>query len=373
MQRGNSIDHMKIALLVDDLRIGGIQRLCLDQAYYLSDIGIDCEIWVYSKFDEDLESLENQEVDLISSKLIKIIHLSGRRREQGIETIKLLRVGSFDNIIAHSLRGSVISYLARPLIFKKYKILLTIHQLPSLSNFTQKFKRMFYSQFTDKLFIYSLAALNDWEKARRESLILRIISWKKTPVLCRNGVYLNRLPILRPRVSPNSEVKRLIFLGRLTSWKGLEVFLRMSKINDLDDLKFLIISPTSPQKIISEVSNIDFEKFEQIIGKSLTNIELCHSDLHIFPVNHQNEFIESVSINVLEMSVLGIFSLVTKGGMYTWPELIELGIVKEVDWNNNAEIVTEIFRLKGIKQSETILKIRELISIENNIKKLLSL
>jgi hypothetical protein len=73
------------------------------------------------------------------------------------------------------------------------------------------------------------------------------------------------------------------------------------------------------------------------------------------------------------MSVLGIFSLVTKGGMSTWPELTELGIVMEVDWSNENEIVTEILRFKGIKKIETILKIRELISIENNIKKLLSL
>jgi hypothetical protein len=57
--------------------------------------------------------------------------------------------------------------------------------------------------------------------------------------------------------------------------------------------------------------------------------------VHIYPVNYGSsaKFIESVSLNCLEMACLGVPSVVTKGGLSTWQDLQEFGIFVEVDWD----------------------------------------
>ena len=72
------------------------------------------------------------------------------------------------------------------------------------------------------------------------------------------------------------------------------------------------------------------------------------------------------------MSAIGIPSVVTSGGLFTWPELAETGLVQEVDWSNIAEVVTAIRLSKDLTISPAELSdVRKLVDINRQIENLL--
>jgi hypothetical protein len=72
------------------------------------------------------------------------------------------------------------------------------------------------------------------------------------------------------------------------------------------------------------------------------------------------------------MACLGIPSLVTIGGSNTWPELLDLGIVKEVDWSNLSEVADCIIKLSTSRDVNKINECLGLIDIRNNINTILN-
>jgi hypothetical protein len=80
--------------------------------------------------------------------------------------------------------------------------------------------------------------------------------------------------------------------------------------------------------------------------------------------------IESISLNCLEMASIGIPSLITAGGLNTWPEFSNTSMFVEVDWNNTALVVDQILnashRRTNPKESE---RLRNLISINRQLTK----
>jgi hypothetical protein len=83
-------------------------------------------------------------------------------------------------------------------------------------------------------------------------------------------------------------------------------------------------------------------------------------------------FIEGININVLEMACLGIPSLITIGGSKTWPDLLELGIVREVDCRNLSEATESIMKLSSMKEFNRFKECLELVDIRNNINTILN-
>ena len=364
---------MKLLILVDDLNIGGIQRLALDQAYELSDQGHSCEIWIFHDNMGQFDLFHKKESGLIELKNLKIKYISGSKFIQfkSVKNQILLRLP--DLIISHSLRGGILVFILRLLLRVNFKIVTVIHQLPSLSRFVQRAKRMLYSQFTDSLCIYSLNALRDWNDHRRKNFVLRFISSRRAPSLCRNGVYLPRLKFKLTQNNINVKIQRLVFIGRVTEWKGLSKFLEICQFENFKNLNVMIVSPEFPSNYFKIYNPQQDNRFKFVVGESVSNIQFKKGDLHLFPVVANQDYFESISINVLEMAALGIRSLVTKGGTQTWPELIEIGVVKEVDWNDiqclNSEINTFDLNLTEVSTG----KIFELIDIKSNIESLISI
>jgi glycosyltransferase involved in cell wall biosynthesis len=363
---------MKLLILVDNLNIGGIQRLALDQAYELSDQGHSCEIWIFHDYMGQLDLFHAKESELIELKNLKIKYISGSKFNQLKSVKKQILPLLPDLIISHSLRGGILVFILRPLLRVNFKIVTVIHQLPSLSRFVQRAKRMLYSQFTDSLYIYSLNALRDWNYHRRKNIALRLISSRRAPSLCRNGVYLPRLRLKLTQNNINVKIQRLIFIGRVTEWKGLSKFLEISQFETFKNLNMMIISPEFPSNYFEIYNPHGDNRFEFVVGESVSNIQFKKGDMHLFPVVANQNYFESISINVLEMAALGICSLVTKGGTQTWPELIEIGVVKEVDWNDIQSLNYEIntFDLNSTEVSTG--KIFELIDIKSNIESLIT-
>jgi len=365
----------QILIICDDFRIGGIQRIALDQAYELNRRGISSEILVLSA-DPGLStaSFQKSEKELIKTLDVEITYLSGSRTQQCISLNKLLKKENYEYILGHSLRGSVLIWLLKFFMNYKPTIITTIHQLPSLSAPVQRVRRIFYSQFSDKLFIFSAIAKKDWNYRRKSNPFIRLISSRRKIELCRNGVYLPRLPF--PEGNFNSQdkiLKRFVFIGRLTAWKGLGTFLDLAQMPQFKNIKILLVTPSDPKEYLANLEKDLAGRIICEVGKSISQIDFCTGDLHLYPASPgaNSRFTEGVSINVLEMACLGVPSLITKGGAETWPELVDLGMITEVDWSN-LEAVAKIIEQDFTRPSITAIEqSRAIIDVGKNIDFLL--
>jgi hypothetical protein len=71
------------------------------------------------------------------------------------------------------------------------------------------------------------------------------------------------------------------------------------------------------------------------------------------------------------MACLGIPSLNTKGGAGTWPDLVELGMILEVDWNN-LEMIMQIIEQRFRQPSlDSIQNCKKTIEVGRNLDILL--
>ena len=357
--------------------MGGIQRLALDQAYELNRRRESCQILVLGVMPDSLtSSFEKSEKELIESLGIQITYLPGSRIRQYINLRKLLVEEKYNYVFGHSLRGTVLTWLIRLVIKSNLTIITTIHQLPSMSNKIQRVRRMAYSQFSDKLYIYSAVAKKDWDLQRNRNPFIRLISIRKKIELCRNGVFIPRLSLKEINFESQSRtIKRFVFIGRLTAWKGLKTFLDIAQLPQFKNIEILLVTPTDPREFLINVDKNLIDRISCEVGKSLSQINFYTGDLHIYPVNptaiDSEFFVEGVSINVLEMACLGVPSLITKGGSDTWPELVDFGIISEVDWSNLSAVAKIIDRDITVPPAKVIELCRSLLDIGRNLDFLL--
>lgn len=275
-------------------------------------------------------------------------------------------------IVSHSLRGGVLSYILNFLSLNKFQLKTFIHQIPSLSSKEQRLKRFLYSRFSQELFIFSEAARQDWLIHQSRSWFVRFLSGSKPIILCRNGVFLSRLKS-RAEVFPSD--KRLIFIGRLRTWKGIDKFIEIVSNFDLADYSVVLVTPEDPSEYLLQVPLEIKRKFTYIIGKSVSEIDFRYGDIHLYPTNYgkDSRFVEGVSINVLEMAALGIVSLISKDGDLTWPELKELGLIRIVNWDKLSEVTKTILSSSLSITESNLNKAREIIDIKNNLRQILEL
>jgi hypothetical protein len=96
--------------------------------------------------------------------------------------------------------------------------------------------------------------------------------------------------------------------------------------------------------------------------------------VHLYPANYGPgaRFVESVSLNCLELACLGVPTVLTKGGLGTWPDLSELSIFFETDWEDSGLVANQILAVskKTYSKSE-IEKMAGYIDIQNQISNLL--
>jgi glycosyltransferase involved in cell wall biosynthesis len=371
---------MKIGIVCDGFNIGGIQRLALDQAYSLNSKGYKTVLLVLNEKPTNLQpTFLYSEAHIISRSLVEIIFIPGNKFQQFVRLFFIFKKTDFRNIISHSLRGSVLLYAYRIIFRKKFYLSTTLHQLPSLSSPSQHFKRVIYSQFTDELFCFSIAAQAEWINRMKFSKLLKILGSHKKPVHCRNGVFLPRLDECKQPNSLNSAinsgVRRLVFIGRLTEWKGFEKFIEIAFLQKLEHLRILIVTPTNPGKLIKITDKSFLERIKIEVGKSIHQIPFEKGDIHLYPANYgdQKDYVEGVSINVLEMACLGIPSLITQNGNKTWPELSDLGVVFEVNWEKPIEVSSVILTQVRTLDPSKIAVVKKIVNIDNNIDKLTKL
>lgn len=377
MHYSNGMSH--IVIVVQNLKIGGFQRIALDQCYAFAERKISVELILLERNASDKHNnFISLEKDLIQKYKIRIKYSTGSRLVQFKYFYKILRT-SVEPIefLSHSLRASVLIRLAGLLQKKDYSVNSTIHQIPSLSDSLQIKKRFFYALFSHRLFIFSAQAKQDWEARTSKSLILRILFSRKPIKLLRNGVFLDRLPpMLTPTLEVNSPAVRLVFIGRPVSWKGVNTILHLAENSAINKAPLLFFFPYLNESVFMNTPGRIVERISTEVGKSIRDYAARLGDVHLYPANYGDEssYIESISINCLEMSAIGVPSLVTKGGLSTWPEFANSPLIYEVDWSNLEETARKISDIHRYSVAyEEILRFRSLIDINKHIDQLITL
>lgn len=359
---------------MDDFKIGGIQRLALDQAYALNEMGLKATIIILSATpNHDVPSFLHAEKELIKNLKIEIVFFDGSKSQQFKKLTNHIKASYPELLICHSLRATVFCRLIKSLLRSKCVIVTTLHQLLSMSAPIQRVRRVFYSQFTDVLFAYSVAVKKDWDYRRRHNPFIWLISSRRPMSVCRNGVYLPRINFNKENsTGETNNIKRLIFVNRLTAWKGLPVALKIIEAKEFSNASLLLITPDDPRKYLVEVKPDVLKRIFTVVGKSVSQIEFNSGDIHIYPATYgpSSKYTESISINVLEMACFGVISFVTKGGVDTWPELIKGGMIYEVDWSIAQSAISTILENGASAKVPEIDKARELVDIKNNLNKI---
>jgi hypothetical protein len=171
---------MKFLLITQTLRIGGIERNTLDQAYQLSDRGDSATILVLDCADTfekvNFISVEN---DLISNKNLDIRYSDKGTINQISKMISILKEVDFDIVIDYTLSGTLKIRIASLFARKRLIVHTVVQQLTSLSTIKQKYKRFFYVQFATRLFMNSINYGNDWDHYRKSNIFSIILFRKK--------------------------------------------------------------------------------------------------------------------------------------------------------------------------------------------------
>lgn len=368
--------HMKtVFIVVQNLKIGGFQRVALDEAYAFSSKGFRVVLVVLEQLEKDYaKSFYIREIDLIEKFEIQLSVVSGNRRQQLISFRSLIRNSDFNQYyISHNLRASVLIRLASIISARKVQIYTVIHQIPSLSDRIQRFKRFLYARSSNKLFIFSAAALEDWNKRINSNRFLKMLYRSKNIELLRNGVFFGRINI-EPTFVTASQTRelRMIFIGRPTFWKGIGTVLALAKTEQLSNSKVVLYLPYANDSLFQNLPDSLTSRLEIVIGKTFKDYVPRLGDVHLYPADYgSSEFVESISLNCLEMAAVGVPSCVTKGGLATWPEFSNNEIVKEIEWVNLSEAAQIILNCSQIQFSNLELeKVRDFISIKNHINTL---
>ncbi len=352
-------------IFLDNFRLGGFQRLALDQAYELSDRGYSVNLYITSSPESWV--MPRLESKFIAEKNIQVYETPISRAMQILffwKQLSSIPTGSL--FISHSLRATFSLRILKMITFRKFVISTTIHQLPRLSHLSQRFRRFIYGQFSDNLYCFSSAVSTDWTSQFGRTFSFFVQKFTRRISLRRNGVYLNRLPPVREQLKVKQP--RLIYLGRTTFWKGLETILDLAREVEMSDFDFLMIVPDFSEGDFEEFSKILGDRLNVITGKTISDLEFRDGDVHVYPANYGSRvnIHESISLNCLEMASIGIPTLVTKGGLSTWPEIHRSNLIHEVDWAEKSCLVRKLHEVSALRISdEEIEATRRLFDIGN--------
>jgi hypothetical protein len=368
---------LNIIIVVQNLRMGGFQRVALDEAYSFSKGDQKVTLVLLEEISpESLNNFYSNEFDLIAKFNLDIRIATGSRWQQFLFFKHLIDSYSKPkNFISHNLRATVLIRLASFFSKSRTNLITVIHQLPCMSAPLQRFKRFFYSSFSDVIFLFSEAARRDWNARINSNPFSRVLFRKKHVALLRNGIFLDRIKDFDggERFDRDAEL-RLVFLGRPTSWKGVGSILDLAQFRALSNAKVLFFFPYEHGGLFNNLPVGVSERISVVVGRSFRDYVPSFGDVHLYPASYGDsaQFIESISINCLEMASVGIPSFVSKSGLLTWPEFLHNPLFVEVDWSDNVGTVQKIYdSFRTQVDDSEINRIRRIINIENHTSQLL--
>jgi len=368
-----------ILIVVQNLKIGGYQRIALDELYGFAKQRYPVELVALEDFTQNINNnLFYLEKNLIQKFNLSMKIASGHRYQQLGFFRRYIRTCDKSLVVfSHSLRATVLIRIASFMCKKNVRIHTVIHQIPSLSQPIQRLKRFIYSLFSDSLHTFSVAAKNDWDNKINNNLFLKFLFKNKPITLLRNGIFLERLPALNPVNELDIKSNfRLIFLGRPTRWKGAETLINLAKQQSLVNFEIVFFFPYENLDLFLDLPDNIIDRITVNIGKTIADYSPRKGDIHLYPTNYgkDSKFIESISINCLEMSAIGIPSFVTQGGLDTWPEFLINSLIVEVDWSNLTEVAHKILEMNEKSISNFDLdQAKKIIDIQNHVNQMMQI
>jgi len=373
----NAILHSvkPIIVVVDNLDIGGVQRLAMDESYYFHSEGRTCVLVSFTQTIKFKSILDVDEEFLKSSPLdIRVAPIGEKSRIRFFgDLVEKIRP---EVILCHSARAIAyfrILRILRP--SRNFKILGFVHQIPQMSDKLQTFKRAVYFRLADKVFAVSNQFGLEIGHLRQKSFFYRVL-FRKDISFDRIGVNLKRLDHQSLHASVKIEGHRpLLYLGRITKWKGFDRFCQyVEEAFQGDD----IIVFTSPALHADIFDDGFFKKHNRsiIFSKTIASFLWPSSAIHLYPTFYSDEvkFPMSISLNVLECIYLGIPSVISRENFESWPELKESILCSMTDWST-IELVEIISRLRKVNKENLIEesnKLRGVISIEGHCERVIA-
>jgi hypothetical protein len=374
-----NLDGLNFVIVAENLRIGGVQRLLVDETYqFLAWDGIPHIVSLAPKLSGD--HLPDLDQDFKPSKKLDITYLNANKAEQISYFYRMMREKNSPRVfITHSTTGAALLRICSFFTFKRILIILQIHQLITLSDNRQQFKRILYSICADYVLFSSNQFLMEWKLLINRKRYSKLI-YRKNLKFDRMGVYLPRLTSsdFSKRQLCKTDVPHLIFLSRVTSWKGFEKFKSITEQFASTEIHTLAMTASNYRKDIFNPEEFNTENSHVVFNSSVTSLQLNLGSVHLYPSDYgpSIKYPQSIGMNVLEMISQGIPSLISKDGFESWPELRESELVKVVDWTNKEEVLRAVEssrKLSSQSRKEEFEKLSGVISIEDHCRRLVNL
>ena len=361
-----------IYILVDNLNVGGIQRLSMDESYWLKEKDFKNSILVLGESSQETTIIDIDGYYFNMNK-IEIIYLGKSKATQFSNLIKTFRKTSKNTVVvSHSAGGTPLIFLSRIFTLKKIKVFLWIHQAITLSERGQAHKRVFYSLFAKKLFFGARHFQEEWLDFVKSSI------WKffyfKRGHFDRIGVFLPRV-IWAGHEQVNfcgnlPSCSHIIFASRMSSWKGFEKFNDICT-NLIDDETHSIVMRIGSKEnnyLSPEVNRLE----HSALNISPSAIYANSSLVHFYPTNYGEKvrYPQSIGLNVLEFLALGIPSLISQESFLTFPELQNSPLIYVVDWESLSDVKIAFEKAKTLDVQERMKEAKHLfgaISIEKHM------
>jgi len=367
------IKPLEMFLITGNTRIGGAQRILIDEYYELTRRGFKPQIISLTPrlVNDDILNVDG---NFQPSNEISIQYIEGGKWKQVLILASEFRlIRGRVNIVSHDFTGVLICRVAGILSFRRIKLALYIHQLMELSDPLQRQKRITLSLLASRIFVSSLQFQKSWENYLKRSKFWRYL-FQKSIFFDRMGVYL-------PRVQ-NSEgvkdqicgtnVRHVIFMSRMTAWKGFREFRKFCRENSSPNLHSLILTTKNQNRELFD-ENVDIDENNHVIYESgVSNLTFPHGSVHLYPTNYGDGILypQSIGMNVLELLAVGVPSVISPEGFLSWPELEYSILIKTFDWQNTGtleEVVSDLSLMSRDAVKSEVERLLPVISISSHV------
>ena len=368
-----NIQGNQVYLITGNTRIGGAQRIALDEFYELSNRKIQVKLVSLNPVIEN-DDILNVDKNFPRVKDVNVVSPgSGKIKQLKYFFQEFKENPNEIHVVSHDFSGVLISRCAALASRKRMTIDLYIHQLMDLSDSKQRQKRIFLSLFATNVYVSSFQFKRSWEDYLNKSRLWRILYWKKIQ-FDRMGVHIPRILNTEYKKTKVCEfsVPHIIFMSRITAWKGFSVYSEFTKKFVNDAVHSLILTTKNGRpEIFNE--NLFVDELNHVVYESgVSSLELPFGSVHLYPTNYGDgvSYPQSIGMNVLELLAVGIPSVISPEGFQSWPELESSVMISTNDWSDEADLESQVSRLCNITENELKAEVERLlpiISISNHI------
>ena len=362
-----------VLMVVDNLRVGGIQRLALDEVYALSERDFVITLLLLEK-EYQLDDMREIDSEYFEKSNIKVICLPKTNWRKVLFTALFIRKNKIEKAISHSAKGIAILRVASILNMKKLKVLGYIHQLISLSDGVQRAKRLVFFSLATELYASSnqfVLEISSYLKTRRIGRFL----FRKKVSFDRMGVFLNRIRVQNSNSSLDNgpAAASIIFMSRVAVWKGFGRFIQIA--GELGrDFDYVVITSRFYNNAY-EVERLCHDVGARLLhGTNIARISRGTKSIHLYPTDYGPTVThpQNIGMNVLESIALGIPSLISFEQFSSWPELANSILVQTTDWNmlDVEKKVKAIVQIPTIDLLDEAKKLERVISIETHVDRI---